>query len=102
MLTYAIWQHETHLEVFNPHDIVLHNEILGRGGEGIVQKATVFYNEIPVNAAVKTVLTDSDDDITMTLDEIEMLWFVSCCNFVYFSLSCWRTNIISESAHVWI
>lgn len=53
---------------------MLHNEILGRGGEGIVQKATVFYNEIPVNAAVKTVLTDSDDDITMTLDEVEMLW----------------------------
>lgn len=68
--------------MFNPQDIVLHNEILGRGGEGIVQKATVFYNEIPVNAAVKTVLTDSDDDITMTLDEVEMLWLVLWSNLL--------------------
>ncbi len=62
-----------YLEVFD-HEDIEYGEILGRGGEGCVQKCTVVYNGLPIEAAVKTVLDGSDDAISVTLDEIELLW----------------------------
>lgn len=61
-----------HLEVFDHNDIE-YGPTLGRGGEGIVQRCTVSYNGLPVEAAVKTVLNSSDDALNITLDEIELL-----------------------------
>jgi hypothetical protein len=62
-----------HLEVFDHKDIE-YGPTLGKGGEGIVQRCTVLYNNLPVEAAVKTVLNSSDDALNITLDEIELLW----------------------------
>jgi serine/threonine protein kinase len=61
-----------HLEVFDHNDIE-YGPTLGKGGEGIVQRCTVRYNDLPVEAAVKTLLNNSDDALTITLDEIELL-----------------------------
>lgn len=68
-------QQNIHLEVFN-HEDIEYGSVLGKGGEGIVQRCKVIYNELPVDAAVKTVLNNSDDALTITLDEIELLWYV--------------------------
>jgi len=61
-----------HLEVFDHKDIE-YGSTLGKGGEGIVQQCTVWYRGIPVKAAVKTVLNNSEDALAITLDEIELL-----------------------------
>ncbi len=66
-------QHNIDLEVFDHHDIE-YGELLGKGGEGIVQQCTVIYNGMPIDAAVKTLQDNSDDAISITLDEIELLW----------------------------
>ena len=58
------------------HDDIEYGSVLGKGGEGIVQRCKVIYKELPVEAAVKTVLNNSDDALTITLDEIELLWYV--------------------------
>jgi len=68
-------QQNVHLEVFS-HDDVEYGSVLGKGGEGIVQRCKVIYKELPVDAAVKTVLNNSDDALTITLDEIELLWYI--------------------------
>jgi len=68
-------QQNIHLEVFS-HDDVEYGSVLGKGGEGIVQRCKVIYKELPVDAAVKTVLNNSDDALTITLDEIELLWYI--------------------------
>ena len=68
-------QQNVHLEVFS-HDDIEYGSVLGKGGEGIVQRCKVIYKELPVEAAVKTVLNNSDDALTITLDEIELLWYV--------------------------
>ena len=72
----SVVQQNVHLEVFN-HEDIEYGSVLGKGGEGIVQRCKVIYNELPVEAAVKTVLNNSDDALTITLDEIELLWYVS-------------------------
>ena len=77
-------QQNIHLEVFN-HDDIEYGPVLGKGGEGVVQRCKVTYNELPVEAAVKTVLNNSDDALTITLDEIELLWYV-CAAVVEFKL----------------
>jgi len=59
------------------HEDIEYGPLLGKGGEGIVQQCRVIYNDLPVDAAVKTVLNNSDDALTITLDEIELLWYVS-------------------------
>jgi len=58
------------------HEDIEYGSVLGKGGEGIVQRCKVIYNELPVEAAVKTVLNNSDDALNITLDEIELLWYV--------------------------
>ena len=68
-------QQNVHLEVFN-HEDIEYGSVLGKGGEGIVQRCKVIYNELPIEAAVKTVLNNSDDALNITLDEIELLWYV--------------------------
>lgn len=60
------------LEVFD-HEDIIYGSVLGKGGEGIVQKCTVWYEGLPVEGAVKTLLNNNDDAISITLDEIEML-----------------------------
>lgn len=65
-------QYDVHLEVFDHADIV-YGGTLGRGGEGVVHSCTVTYNGLPVDAAVKTVVDNSDDAISVTLEEIELL-----------------------------
>ena len=66
-------QHNIDLEVFDYRDIE-YGEVLGKGGEGIVQQCTVIYNDMPIDAAIKTLTDNSDDAISITLDEIELLW----------------------------
>jgi len=73
-LTFVV-QQNVHLEVFN-HDDIEYGSVLGRGGEGIVQQCKVIYKDLPVEAAVKTVLNNSDDALSITLDEIELLWYM--------------------------
>jgi len=65
-------KHNRSLEIFDHNDII-YGEIIGRGGEGVVQRCTVTYNGLPVDAAVKILNDNSDDAIGITLDEIEML-----------------------------
>lgn len=48
--------------------------MLGKGGEGIVYRCTVKYQGIPIDAAVKKIVNSSEDAISMTLDEVELLW----------------------------
>ena len=67
-------QYDVNLEVFEPDDITWYGRVLGKGGEGIVQECVVMYNDIPVDAAIKTMLNNSDDEVSITLDEIELLW----------------------------
>ena len=67
-------QYNVDLEVFEPEDIELHDQVLGKGGEGIIQRCTIFYNGLPVDAAAKRLLNNSDFSINITLDEIELLW----------------------------
>ena len=66
-------QHNIDLEVFDHRDIE-YGDVLGKGGEGIVQQCTVIYNDMPIDAAIKTLQDNSDDAISITLDEIELLW----------------------------
>ena len=66
-------QHNIDLEVFDYRDIE-YGDVLGKGGEGIVQQCTVIYNDMPIDAAIKTLQDNSDDAISITLDEIELLW----------------------------
>ena len=68
-------QQNIHLEVFD-HEDIEYGSLLGKGAEGVVQRCKVLYNELPVDAAVKTVMNNSEDALTITLDEIELLWFV--------------------------
>ena len=68
-------QHNLYLHVFE-HSDIHYGPTLGKGGEGIVQKCTVMYNDLPVDAAVKTVLNNSDDALDLTFHEIELLWWV--------------------------
>ena len=56
------------------HEDIQYGAVIGRGGEGIVQRCVVTYNGLPVDAAIKTLLDNSDDAISITLDEIELLW----------------------------
>ena len=67
------FQYNIDLEVFD-HEDIIYGSVLGKGGEGIVQKCTVWYEGLPVEGAVKTLLNNNDDAISITLDEIEMLW----------------------------
>jgi len=60
------------LEVFS-HDAIEYGSTLGKGGEGVVQKCTVLYNNLPISAAVKTITNNTDDALNLTLDEIELL-----------------------------
>ena len=62
------------LEVFN-HENVEYGKVLGRGGEGVVRRCIVLYNGVKVEAAAKTVADNSEDAVSITLDEIELLWF---------------------------
>ena len=71
--TALLQQHNIQLEVFQ-HDAIEYGATLGAGGEGVVQRCTVLYNGLPVSAAVKTVVNNSDDALNLTLDEIELLW----------------------------
>jgi len=66
-------QHNIQLEVFD-HDNIEYGSTIGQGGEGIVNRCTVLYNNLPVCAAVKTLVNNSDDALNITLDEIELLW----------------------------
>ena len=61
------------MEVFD-HRNIEYGDVLGKGGEGIVQQCTVIYNDMPIDAAIKTLQDNSDDAISITLDEIELLW----------------------------
>ena len=54
----------------------MYGDVLGKGGEGVVQKCSVKYNGILIDAAIKTVNEKDDDGINLTLDEIELLWYV--------------------------
>jgi len=65
-------KYNVHLEVFD-HSAIEYGEVIGKGGEGMVQKCIVTYNDLPIDGAVKTILDDSDDAICLTLDEIELL-----------------------------
>ena len=65
--------HNISLEIFK-HEDIHYGSLLGRGGEAEVHKCTVIYKNVLVEAAVKTVLNNDDDAITITLDEIELLW----------------------------
>ena len=67
------FQHNADIEVFD-HEDIQYGTTIGKGGEGIVQKCVVIYHDLPVNAAVKTLVDNSDDAISITLDEIELLW----------------------------
>ena len=69
----SFFQHNIQLHIFNAEDIH-YGPTLGKGGEGIVQRCTVLYNDLLVNAAVKTVLNNTDDALNITFDEIELLW----------------------------
>ena len=71
----TFWQHDINVEVFDYKDIE-YGPLLGKGGEGEVHKCTVVYNEVPVDAAAKTLLDNSDDAISFMLEEIELLWWV--------------------------
>ncbi|ELU09554.1 hypothetical protein CAPTEDRAFT_227451 [Capitella teleta] len=71
-LVQKVKKHDIPLEVFDDSDIA-YGPMLGKGGEGIVYKCTVMYNGIPIDAAVKKIFNSSDDAISMTLDEIELL-----------------------------
>jgi len=71
-LVQRLQKHNRALEIFEHNDIV-YGEIIGRGGEGVVQRCTIHYNGLPVDAAVKILNDNSDDAIGITLDEIEML-----------------------------
>ncbi len=73
----------------------MYGPVIGKGGEGIVQRCVVKYNDVPVDAAVKTLLDSSDDAISITLDEIELLWSVhvftlwdGCFGVSVFAFSC--------------
>ena len=66
-------QHNIQLEVFD-HENIEYGSIIGQGAEGIVNNCIVLYNNIPVCAAVKTLVNNSDDALSMTLAEIELLW----------------------------
>ena len=72
-LCFVYLQHDVHLEVFE-HSDIMYGRMLGKGGEGIVYKCTVNYNGLPLDAAVKKVFNSSDDTVSITLDEIELLW----------------------------
>ena len=63
------------MEIFEESDII-YGDVLGKGGEGVVQKCSVKYNGILIDAAIKTVNEKDDDGINLTLDEIELLWYV--------------------------
>jgi len=73
LIRLILQQHNIQLEVFD-HDAIEFGEIIGKGGEGVVQKCTVQYNDLPVSAAVKTIVNNSDDALNITLYEIELLW----------------------------
>jgi len=65
-------KHNVALVVFE-HDDIRYGPVIGRGGEGVVHSCTVTYNGLPVDAAAKKLLVNSDDAISITLDEIELL-----------------------------
>ncbi|ESN95265.1 hypothetical protein HELRODRAFT_193606, partial [Helobdella robusta] len=71
-LNLKLKKHNIYLHIFD-HTDIHYGPTLGKGGEGIVQKCTVRYNELLVDAAVKTVLNNTDDGLEITFDEIEML-----------------------------
>lgn len=71
-LVHKLATYNVSLEVFN-HEEIEYGSVLGRGGEGTVQKCTVIYNGLPVDAAAKRLFNNSDDAICLTLDEIELL-----------------------------
>ena len=66
-------QYNIDLEVF-PHTDIQYGPLIGQGGEATVHSCTITYNGVPVHAAAKTVLDNSDDAISITLDELELLW----------------------------
>ena len=72
----VLLQYGIHLETFVKDDID-YGEELGRGGEGIVHRCTVMYHGLPIEAAAKRVLKNTIDAISITLDEIELLWYVT-------------------------
>ena len=70
----CLFQHDVHLEIFEHEDIV-YGDVIGKGGEGIVRKCTVNYQGVVnLDAAVKTLTDNSADAISLTLEEIELLW----------------------------
>jgi len=86
-------QSNIHLEVFDAGDIE-YGATLGKGGEGLVQCCLVKYNGLRIKAAVKTVLNNSDDSLSLTFDEIELLWWVYIRNvntgFFKLYFGCWK------------
>ena len=67
-------QKNLHLHVFNHLDIQ-YGPVLGKGAEGVVQRCRVFYNNLYIDAAAKTVLSSTEDNLDVTLHEIELLWY---------------------------
>ena len=63
------------IDVFTEKDFTYEEE-LGRGTEYIVHAATLHYNGIPVRAACKRVLRNSEEHINRQLDEIYLVWLV--------------------------
>lgn len=75
MFVVGLLQFNKDIEVFS-HEHVEYGSVLGRGGEGVVRRCTVIYNGVKVEAAAKTVADNSEDAVSITLDEIELLWSV--------------------------
>ena len=65
-----------HLQVFE-HEDISYGDVIGKGGEGVVRKCNINYHGIVnLEAAVKTLSDNSPDAISLTLEEIELLWYV--------------------------
>ena len=81
MFVVGLLQFNKDIEVFS-HEHVEYGSVLGRGGEGVVRRCTVIYNGVKVEAAAKTVADNSEDAVSITLDEIVTL---VCIGFLHVS-----------------
>ena len=76
------------IDVFTEKDFTYEEE-LGRGTEYIVHAATLHYNGIPVRAACKRVLRNSEEHINRQLDEIYLVWLVQyAVHYIAYSIQC--------------
>ena len=64
------------IDIFNSEDICYEEE-LGRGTEYIVHATTLQYNGIPMPAAVKRVLRNSEEYVDLQLEEIYLMALVA-------------------------